>query len=126
MRCNGCDFVDRGDPAAWDWQVGDLTIDGTWNDLDLSGVIPEDGAGMLALIHAEVKDDASGSAFSVREKGNSNARNVGSVVTQAANVVATGDLWVLVDESMVVQYMGTNVAFTSIDLCVRGWMQPAR
>jgi hypothetical protein len=118
--------VDRGDPAAWDKQVGDFVTDGTWNDLDLSSVVPADGAERLVLLHVELEDDAAGSAFSVREKGNANALNVTSVATQVANVLTTADLWVLADASRVVQYMGSNVAFTKIDVCVRGWMEPSR
>jgi hypothetical protein len=119
-------FVDRGDPAAWDKQVGDLTTDGTWNDLDLSSVVPADGAERLVLLHVELEDDAAGSAFSVREKGNANAFNVASAVTQVANVLTTADLWVLADASRTIQYMGSNVAFTKIDLCVRGWTESVR
>ncbi len=126
MRDDGDVFVDRGDPAAWDKQVGDLTTDGTWKDLDLSAIVPAAGEGMLALLHVEVKDDAAGSVFAVREKGNSNAYNVGSVVTQVANVLTTADLWVLLDGARTIQYMGSNLAFVNIDLCVRGWTQHGR
>jgi hypothetical protein len=126
MRDDGDVFVDRGDAAAWDKQVGDFTTDGTWNDLDLSAVVPAAGAGRLVLLHVEVEDDAAESAFSVREKGNANAFNVGSVITQVANVLTSGDLWVLADGTRTIQYFGTNLAFVTIDLYVRGWMEPGR
>ncbi len=59
------------DPAAFDFDKGDLIDNTNWNDLDLSGII---GAGYEnVIINARLKDNAANSRFSVRNNGNINA-----------------------------------------------------
>lgn len=112
-------YIDRGDPASVDKAVGDFTTDETWNDLDLSAIVP---AGAIAILfNIQVKDDAADSSMLFRENGNSNAYNVASVRTQVANVISDADLIVSCDAGRVIEYYGSNLAFVSIDLTVRGW-----
>ena len=113
-------FVDRGDPSAFDFSIGDLTTDATWRDLDLSSIIP---AGAKAvLFSATVRDDdAANSVFQLREKGNSNTHNVAAIRTQAAAVTQELALIVVPDSDRKVQYKASNVTWNKIDLLVRGW-----
>jgi len=39
VQQTGQRFVDRGDPAAVDFDETDLTMDNTWRDLDLSSLV---------------------------------------------------------------------------------------
>ncbi|GAH45435.1 unnamed protein product, partial [marine sediment metagenome] len=46
-------FVDRGDPAAYDYAKEDLTIDGAWHDMDLSGIVSEKAKAVFILGHVQ-------------------------------------------------------------------------
>jgi hypothetical protein len=113
-------YEDRGDPGSWDYTAASFTTDGTWRDLDISGIV---GTG-LRFVHLMISlvDDAAGSTFSIRENGNSNAYNIGAIATQVANIrIYDSDMWVHTDSSGVIEYKGDNLTFSSIDVLVRGW-----
>jgi hypothetical protein len=111
-------FVDRGDPAAADWTEVDLTMDGTWRDLDLSGVLPSNAVAVaLALF---IQDDAVASRIRFRENGNSNGFNVANARTVVANVQHAFDLIVACDSNQVIEYDATANT-DSIDITIKGW-----
>lgn len=112
--------VDRGDPASFDFTEAGLTTDETWRDLDLSGVVP--AGAVMVLLGVEVLDDAAGSFIMFRKKGNSNEIVTAKVRVQVANQPIEADRWCAVDSNRVIQYYGTDVAFTSIDIAVKGWI----
>ena len=112
-------YVDRGDPAVYDFSVGDLTTDTTWRDLDLSSIVP---AGATAVyIRIYLLDDAANSQFGFRTKGNSNAYAITLCRTQVANVVNDIIVIVKLNAGRVIQYIGSNTTFDHIDLIVLGW-----
>jgi len=112
-------YHDIGDSAAADFDEGDLTTDNTWNDLDLSGIV---GTGVkLVHLYVTVSDGAAGSVLGFRQNGNANAWNAGFVRTQVADVYMDADIFVLTDEDGVIEYRGSDLAFTTIDITVRGW-----
>lgn len=112
-------FVDRGDPATYDWTEIDLTTDGTWRDLDCSAIVPSNATAIL--FNCIIEDDAAGSEFRLRENGASNAINMGIVRTQVVNLPNDKTFIIACNFAQIVEYYGTNVAFTSIDLVVSGW-----
>lgn len=118
---DGARFVDRGDVAAYDWGVGDFTTDGNWHDLDLSGIVPAEGAGHLVLLRVALEDNAPNSFFQLKKGGAGASVNSTTTRTQVNGVVHEMDLIVACDSSRVVQYAGSNTAFTKINLVVRGW-----
>lgn len=112
-------FVDRGDPAAYDWTEADLTLNGNWHDLDCSGVAP---AGATAILfNAIIEDDAANSVFKMRENGASNEINAGAVRTQVADLPNDKTFIIACNYAQIVEYWATNVTWTSIDLVVSGW-----
>lgn len=112
-------LVDRGDPNAFDWDVGDLTTDGTWNELDCSGIVP---AGATAILfQVNLVDDAANSVFYLRKKGNTNSYNYASLGTIVAGVSNRDTNLCFCDTDRKVEYMGTNLAFTTINILIRGW-----
>ncbi len=112
-------YVDRGDPSASDFDHNDLTIDGTWNDLDLSSVVTAPSA----LVHIRIKliDDATNSEMLFRKKGNSNTANHAAIRTLVAAIFHVADIFVLCNSDRIIQYRGTNEAFSEIYLNIRGW-----
>lgn len=112
---------DQGDSTSVDFAVGDLTTDGTWNDLDLSSLIPKDAR--WVILQVEVKDDAAGSVMQFRKNGNYNAINISQIATQVANVSTYADLMVQVDTKGKIEYKGSNLAFTTINITIKGYMK---
>ena len=112
-------YHDIGDPAAAHFDEEDLTTDATWNDLDLSSIV---GKGIkLVHLYVAISDGAAGSVLGFRQNGNVNAWNAGFVRTQVADVYMDADIFVLTDASGIIEYYGSDLDFTTIDITVRGW-----
>ena len=112
-------YVDRGDPAAVDFTVGDLTTDGAFHELDLSGIVP---AGTKAVhIRVVVSDDLISQAFLLRKKGNTNAINTVSAITQVANIAISKDGIVSCSTDRKLEYSATNTTWTWITILVKGY-----
>jgi len=122
IKRRGDVYVDRGDPANYDFTVGDFTCDGNWHDLDLSSIVPS-GATCVDL-KIVVMDDAAGSYFAIRENGNTNSRNSLSTTTFVADIRNYVSGSIKCDENRIIEYMTTNTTFSNIDFLVRGWVMP--
>lgn len=113
-------YADRGDPSAVDFDIGDLTADNDWHDLDLSSIIAAGAKGNL--VHLQIFGNGSGAArvVQLRENGNSNAINMW--YRRFAAGVADGDAaWVLTDSAGKIEYLISG-AMTTCNIVVRGWM----
>jgi len=115
----GGGYVDRGDPDAADFNVGTLTTDSTWRDLDLSSIV--DAGASAVNLHLFIQDDVVDSEFRFRAKGNSNIWARSGLRTQVANLFNGGSMVVALDSNRVCQYYGENLAFTAIYITVLGW-----
>lgn len=113
-------FVPRNsDAAAFDYTVGAFTTDGTYRDKDLSAIVP---AGAIAvLLRVQIQDDAVASTFGFRRNGNANGYDGAYLYTQVANVLIEREMTVPCDANRVVEYWGSNLAFSSINVLVMGW-----
>jgi len=115
-------LVDRGDPADYDFTVGDFTCDSAYHDLDLSSIVPS-GATWVK-VKVVLADDAVDSYFALRKNGNTNTRvslsNRIRVVDKTHYI--TG--FVPCDSNRVIEYSATNTTFTTINLVVTGWVFP--
>ena len=112
-------FVDRGDPAAWDATQATLTLDLTWNNLDLSSVIP--AGATAACIVVTLQDDAVGSVFSLRANGVTNAYCYVPMWTQVVDQDIGHQAIIALDGNRIIQYYATNTTWTTINLLVTGW-----
>jgi len=112
-------FVDRGDPAAYDYAKEDLTIDGAWHDLDLSGIVSEKAKAVFILGH--LMGNAVDWKISFRKKGNVNEIVHGGMETLRANVERHRSSIVALDDNRVIQYKIDNQAWDTLDLAIKGW-----
>ena len=116
----GDQYTDRGDPSSYDFQIGDLTEDGAWHDMDLSAIVPE-GA-KFVVMHFILTGNATALDFALREKGNTNEINTVDACTQATACAGHMEGVVKLDSNRVIEYKATTSAnWTSIDVHVRGW-----
>jgi hypothetical protein len=112
-------YVDRGDPSAWDFELGDLVTDGTWNDLDLSSIIPS--GNILVHFYAAINDDAISSYIQFRQKGNVKAVNVSTRRTQVSGIYNDLNFFVMAGVNKLIQYRTTITTFSYIVISIRGW-----
>lgn len=115
-----CDqFVDRGDPTAYDFTLTDFTTDGAWHVLDLSSIVPPGSSSVLFM--SSIKDNLILSYIQFREESNANAYNVSVSLILAANLAFTHSHIVSCQPNSKIQYLASNTTFNEINLLVRGW-----
>lgn len=112
-------YVDRGDPAVYDYNKEDLTIDGAWHDMDLSGIVSEKAKAVFIIGHLQ----GNGVDWHImfRKKGNVNEIAHGGMETLRANVERHRSSVVSLDDDRVIQYKVDDEAWTTLDLAVKGW-----
>lgn len=114
-----CDFVDRGDPAAYDFTVGDFDTDGDPHELNLSSIVP---AGAKAVLLAlQIYDNETETYIEFRKNGNSNWINQSCVYIFVASLWHHFDLICPIGADRLLSYKTSINAFTYINLVVKGW-----
>lgn len=111
-------FIDRGDPAADDWDHNDLTLDGAWHDLDVSAHVPQNAKAILMKVF--IRDNLAGSTFQMRRHENANDWNSVIVYTQVAGLFLSADGTIPIDDDQTIEYKGTN-GLQSCYLSIRAW-----
>ena len=112
-------YVDRGDPNAWDYVVGDFTRDNVWHELDLSAIVP---AGATAvLVRVAVESSPAPKYFNLRKNGNANVFNITTLATQVAGIPFRDTFIVSVDAERIIEYLVTDTTVTTINFVIRGW-----
>lgn len=114
-------IIDRGNPSAYDFSVGDLTTDGTWRDLDLSAIVSSNTK--RVFLSVVVTDDLVARILSFKKKGVTNDFAMSSISTQVANQAIYADLIVGCDTNQVIQYNASNTTWSNISIIVRGWTE---
>ena len=112
-------FIDRGDPAAYDFVKTDLTLDDAWNDMDLSSIVPAGAKAVLICGHLE--GTAVDWKIIFRKKGNTNEINHCGMETIRAGVERHRSCIVAVDAARIMQYKADSETWTTLSLAVRGW-----
>lgn len=112
-------YVDRGDPATYDYDKEDLTIDGAWHDLDLSTIVSEKAKAVFIVGH--LQGNAVDWAIMFRKKGNTNEVVHGGMETLRAGVERHRSSIVALDDNQVIQYKIDNQVWDVLSLAVKGW-----
>lgn len=113
-------FVDRGDVAANDFVIGDLTTDNTWYDLDFGAKgVPADAKAILLRI--ALQDDTTNKKIDFRKNGNTDTFNRATIRTQVANLTIDTDVVSPCDSNQIIEFRGANTVFTTINIVAKGW-----
>jgi len=118
-RPAGHKYVDRGDIDAYDFEVGDLTCDWTWRELDFSAIVPANA--VAVHLQVIVRDDSAISNLQLRKKGFSNEINIGRVTTQNNLASLYAHIIQPCDADRIIEYRVTNTTWNTIALTVFGW-----
>lgn len=114
-------YVYRGDPAADDFDKDDLTTDGTWRDLDLSGIVPA-GAVAVDLTFYVREDLGTGHGMTFRKNGQTNTPNIIGVETFLAAKYFRGNGVVACDTNRVIEYYVSSTTWHTISIVISGWV----
>lgn len=112
-------FVNRGDPASFDFTVANFTTDNTWRELNLSAIIPTTARAVLLELNPATS--ASGKEFIFRSYGNTNTINHTGVVTKITPGIQHKTCIVAVDANRKIEYKAVVATWNTLDLVVRGW-----
>jgi len=112
-------FVDRGDPAVYDYNKEDLTIDGAWHDLDLSHIVSEKAKAVFIIGH--LQGNGVDWKISFRKKGNVNEIVHGGMETLRANVERHRSSIIALDDNRKIQYKVDDEAWDTLSLAVKAW-----
>ena len=113
---------DRGDPAAFDVTEATMTMDNTWQNLDLSAIVPADAAWILLRVNASCGNSDSDLYF--RKDGNANAIATPGLKIQVSNFLLEAELLVACSAARIIEYKANRV-FNSINIVVLGWINGA-
>lgn len=117
-------YVDRGDPANYDFRKEDLIQDSAWHDMDLSGIVPEAGANHLVHISVTIQATVAENYLILQKKGNVNFPAVGRTRTQVADIMLDeSDIFVMMDADRKIEYQASTGNWSRIDVAVRGWLE---
>ncbi len=112
-------YVDRGDPAAYDFIVGDFTKDAAWHDLDLSALIPQSAKAVLLEFDIETVNREK--HIRIKRYGNSNIINHQDIETFNGGIHQSGLVIVAVDANRKIAYNIDAATWTELDMVLRGW-----
>jgi len=112
-------YIDRGDPAIFDFLKTDLTQDGAWHELDLSAIVP---AGAVAVnVHLTIEHvDVHRAAF-LRKHGNANNFGIVGQRTQVSNKTIEKDGCVAISSDRKIDYFFEAPAWLIITMTITGW-----
>lgn len=112
-------FVDRGDPADYDFEIGDFTQDDAWHTLSLAALITL-GA-KLILFDFDYRNIAANRHIVLRKNGQSNNINHAQVHTRVAAQDDHAMMVVAPDANRVIEYKVSTAGWAHINASVRGW-----
>lgn len=112
-------YVHRGDPADWDFILGDLTTDDAWHELDLSAIVPE-GASAVHL-HVVVNNANVAAVIQFRDTSQSDVYNVAFCKQFVAAVSNHYDIVQKIDSNRKIDYNAVTVGWAGLYISVRGW-----
>ncbi len=112
-------YVNRGDPAAVDFEIGDFTIDGAWHTLDLSAFITISARAVLFDI--DFDNNSANKHITLRQNGNNNNINHFDISTKVAGQDEHAIAICSPDSSRIIEYKIDTGGWNALSLSVRGW-----
>lgn len=112
-------YVHRGDPGAWDFLIGDFTINDAWHELDLSGIVPANTSAVHLLV--TINNTGVGKLIQFRHTSQVNVNNVASCKLKVAGISDWFDIVQALDTNRKIDYYVISGGWTFIGIVARGW-----
>lgn len=114
-------YHDRGDPNAYDYDLGDLTEDNNWHDLDLSGIVPVNTKAVVLFVNYRASVADVGAFF--RKNGNTFDKSKSGVRAQVANIYSDEQFMIACDGDRKVEYTLASPQTNRCNITVLGWFK---
>jgi hypothetical protein len=106
--------------VAADFTDSGMTLNGAYQDMDLSSIIPTTTKAVLLSVKAQ--NNTVNKAMQFRKNGNSNSLSVSRFFIPAANGVFEGDFVVTADTGRIIEYSGdAGGTWSNVTVTVKGW-----
>jgi hypothetical protein len=119
----GTAYVDRGDPAAYDFDITDFP-EGGWFEMDLSAIVPDGAVAVYILVAISLAVPVGIDELAFREKSYPDdfPLTFYTRYAAAAGIVQFAQYLVRCSPDRKIEYKRGMVNPASIDMVVRGWM----
>ena len=115
-------YTPRNNPTNWDFQLSDFTLDASWNDLDLSSIVPS-GA-KAAIISVAIRSSTINEYLILRPNGDTGGYGRHIWRTQVADISCESTATVSLDANQVIEYFGSSgSSINIIGFTVTGWIR---
>jgi hypothetical protein len=112
-------FIDRGDPAAYDFTKANLTLDGYYHDLDLSAIVPAEARAVL--LRTRIRSTTVNAYIRLKKKGNVNDYNVSQSIQYLASAYISAELTQPIGTDGLLELWGSSEPWNNVDIVVKGW-----
>jgi len=119
-RGAGIKYVSSGDSDSFLFEKEDFNLDGNWNDLDLSAIVPV-GAKVVHF-NLIIGHLSAAQIIIFRKKGHTFIHNEVITYTQVNSKIISHSFFVGCDTDRVVQYKALDPTWIVVDLYVHGWI----
>lgn len=118
-RPAGSQYVIRPHKTSYDWIHTELTLNGEWQDLDLTGIIPKNTH--LVIIKVSIHSPTANDKFWLRQKTIEDTVLDIDTRIQVNDQMTTFILPVSPDSNGLIQYLGDNVVWDACRITILGW-----
>lgn len=117
---SGDKLVDRGNASDYDFRTGNLTKDGNWHELDLSGIV---GAGArFVTLKVVAQTTTYRQSFYAKVIGYANDYNGFVIFTNVVDVDISGEFTLPLSIDKKIEYKTTPATWTALSLIVLRWI----
>ena len=99
-------YIDRGDPASWDFGTGQLIEDFQWHTYSLASIVPAGASAVALFVIIIAPLDECSIAF--RRTGNVNTKNISCCIAVTADMLYCYDVIVPLADTVFTSMSGTK------------------
>ena len=119
IASSGSTYVPRLGTSNWDFETGDFTLDGNWNDLDLSDLVP----GNAKLVHVLVylRGTTSSACLGVKSFVDTGTQGTHIIQAQYTEVTLWANLTIPIGSNGQIKYAELAGSIIGLKITVIGW-----
>lgn len=119
-RSAGQKLFSCGDPAAFDFAVGDFTQDSNWNPLDISAQIPINAKWVYCRFSGSTNNVSY--VFNFRPAGNSNEVFAVRIQQKVIGTIPDRCFWLPVTSARQIEYSNGGGTWIAVEFSILAWV----